>query len=115
MTTVFLPAAVCFFAVFGVIQFVKNIYGAVCERRGDFFIVISVKNQQDYIEDIIRTTVWKSLNRLGGREVPRIYVVDFGSTDDTLNILERICGDYEFVTALSREEYIAFMEKNNGC
>ncbi|OQB14317.1 MAG: hypothetical protein BWY15_01172 [Firmicutes bacterium ADurb.Bin193] len=111
MMSVFFSAVVCFFAIFGVIQLAKNIYNEFIKSHNDFFIVISVKNQQDYIEDIIRTTVWKSLNRLGGREVPQIYVVDFGSTDDTLLILKRICENYDFVTVMSREEYIALMEK----
>lgn len=108
---VFISAVICFFAVFGIIQLVKNIFNEVCKYKNEFYIVISVKNQQEYIEEIIRTTVWKSLNRLGGREVPQIYVVDCGSTDDTLGILERICSEYDFVSVMSREEYIAFMEK----
>lgn len=111
MSNVFLSATVCFFALFGIIQMVKSIYNEVLKNKNEFFIVISVKNQQDYIEDIIRTTVWKSLNRLGGSEVPQIYVVDCGSTDDTVKILEKICNDYDFITVLSREEYISFMEK----
>lgn len=82
-----------------------------CKSGNEFFIVISVKNQQDYIENIIRTTVWKSLNKLGGRQVPEIYVVDCGSTDDTPIILDKICNDYEFVNVLTKEEYINFMEK----
>ena len=111
MTNIFFSAVVCFFALFGVIQLVKNICNEIIRYNNEFFIVISVKNQQEYIEEIIRTTVWKSLNRLGGREVPQIYVVDCGSTDDTLIILDKICKEYEFVTVMSREEYIALMEK----
>jgi len=111
MANVFFQAAVCFFVVFGIIQMANNIINELNCRSNKFFIVISVKNQQDYIEEIIRSTVWKSLNRLGGREVPQIYVVDCGSTDETLAILEKICADYEFVSVMSREEYIALMEK----
>lgn len=112
MADVFFSALICFFAIFGVIQMVKNIYGEICKNKNDFFIVISVKNQEEYIEDIIRTTVWKSLHRLGGREVPQIYVVDCGSTDNTVEIVKNICDDYDFITIFSREEYIAFMEKD---
>ena len=90
---------------------IKNIYHEIYKYNNDFFIVILVKNQQDYIENIIRTTVWKSLNRLGGRQVPEIYVVDCGSTDETPEILKKICKDYEFVNVLSRAEYINLMEK----
>lgn len=111
MLNVFYQAVICFFAVFGVIQMAKLIYGEIVRFNNEFYIVISVKNQQDYIEDIIRTTVWKSLNGLGGTKVPEIYVVDYGSTDDTPVILERICRDYDFVKVMSREEYIDFMEK----
>ena len=111
MTNVFLCAVVCFFALFGVIQLVKNVFNEISKYNNEFYIVISVKNQQEHIEEIIRTTVWKSLNRLGGREVPQIYVVDCGSTDETLIILDKICEDYDFVTVLSREDYIAMMEK----
>ena len=111
LSNIFLSATVCFFALFGVIQLAKIIYNEFCRRNDEFFIVISVKNQQDYVEDIIRTTVWKSLHRLGGREVPQIYVVDCGSTDDTVSITERLCEEYDFVTALDCEEYIDLLRK----
>jgi len=58
MPNIFLSAAVCFFALFGIIQMFKCIINEILKCRNDFFIVISVKNQQDCIEDIIRTTVF---------------------------------------------------------
>ena len=97
-----------------VIQLAKIIYNEFCRRNDEIFIVISVKNQQEYVEDIVRTTVWKSLHRLGGREVPQIYVVDCGSTDDTANIAERLCDEYDFVTALSCDEYIKQFTMHNS-
>jgi len=113
MSNAFISAVFCFFAVFGLIQMVKCIYNEVIKNENDFFIVISVKNQQDCIENIIRTTVWKSLNKFGGKRVPEIYVVDCGSTDETPKILKQICNDYEFVNVISREEYIKLIEKSN--
>ena len=89
----------------------KCIINEILKCRNDFFIVISVKNQQDCIEDIIRTTVWKSLNGFRGKDLPQIYVVDYGSTDNTPEILRRICRDYEFIKVFTREEYISLMEK----
>jgi cellulose synthase/poly-beta-1,6-N-acetylglucosamine synthase-like glycosyltransferase len=55
--------------------------------------------------------VWKSLNGFRGKDLPQIYVVDYGSTDNTPEILRRICRDYEFIKVFTREEYISLMEK----
>jgi len=114
MLNVFISAVVCFFAIFGIIQMFKCLYNEICKYRNDYTIVVTVKNQQDNVEEIIRATVWKSLNGLEGSNVPEIIVVDLGSEDETMDVLLRLSREYEFVKVLDRDEYIEFFEKK-GC
>lgn len=107
---IFFDAVIWFFAIFGVIQFCKYIMESIFEffrkKEEDQLIVITVKNQQDHIEGILRSVVWKSLNHKRGRQVPNILVVDLGSTDDTYTILERLCKEYQFLAVTDKQGYI---------
>ena len=105
-------SAVCFFAIFGLIQMLKHIISMIIGDKNDFLIVITVKNQQDSIEGTIRSIAWKSLNRLGHSCVPTILVVDLESTDDTPKILERLSNDYDFIKVTNRQGYIDLLTKD---
>ncbi len=113
---ILLQSVFCFFVVYGVIQMGINIYRELCNvyfvKNEDVYIIITVKNQQDTIEGIIRSIVWKSLNsKRGGGIVPNILVVDMGSTDETPEILERLCVEYDFIEVTDNVEYTKILEK----
>ncbi|MDK2799527.1 MAG: hypothetical protein PWP27_1905 [Clostridiales bacterium] len=116
MVEIIFQSLICFFAVYGVIQMGIQIYDYLYNfqsnnKKNDVYIIITVKNQQDTIEGIIRSVVWKSLNNNHGGIVPNILVVDMGSTDDTLKILDKLCMEYDFIEIADKEEYIKIMEK----
>jgi len=115
MLDVILQSVICFLAVYGLIQMGFNIYDAFMDMRHDkqknMYIIITVKNQQDTIERIVRYLVWKNLNNEYGGILPNILIVDMGSTDDTPEILSRLHREYNFIQVTDRQNYIKFMEK----
>ena len=109
---IFWSSVVCFFAIFGVIQMLKYITGMVLNSKSEFLIVVTVKNQQDDIEGIVRSIAWKSLNGLGHSCVPTILLVDLESTDETPKILERLSNDYDFIKVTNRQGYIDLLTED---
>ncbi|NLY42396.1 MAG: hypothetical protein GX066_00135 [Clostridiaceae bacterium] len=114
MMEILVQSLICFFALYGVIQLGLNIYNMINDyklEKDKVYIIITVKNQQDTIEGVIRSIVWKSLNNYHGGVIPNILVVDMGSTDDTPIILDKLCLEYDFIKVTNSKEYINVLEK----
>ncbi|WHH61526.1 glycosyltransferase [Petroclostridium sp. X23] len=113
MLDIFIQSLFCFFAVYGIIQMGVNIYNILHNfklKKDDIYIIITVKNQQETIEGIIRSVVWKSLNNTQSGMVPNILVVDMGSTDETVNILNKLCTEYDFIQVTDSEGYSKILQ-----
>lgn len=111
---IFLNALFWFLAVVGVISIVEGIVGWFLNRgnkNGDMYVVLTVKNQQETIEGLLRGIVWQNLHCENGGHVPQIVVIDLGSNDDTPNILKRIADDYKFVHITDKEGYLSWIKK----
>lgn len=115
MLDILMQSLICFFAIYGIIQMVMNIYTWLhnmhFKKNDDVYIIVTVKNQQETIEGIIRSIVWKSLNNIHGGIVPNILVVDMGSTDETPRILDRLHLEYDFIQVTDSEGYAKMLEK----
>lgn len=74
-------------------------------HKNDVFVVVRVKNQEDKIECIIRSLIWKTLSRRGGGKLPIILIVDVGSDDRTREICMRLCEDYRFIYYTTESKY----------
>lgn len=105
-----LAAVVCALALYGTFSLVKCAAAYFKEAGPEHALseslVMFVKNQESAIEGMVRSAVWRTLSKSGGRTVDDILVVDLGSDDETLEILMRLQNEYEFVYALKREQYI---------
>jgi len=116
MLEVIAKSIACFLAVYGVIQMCLKLCDYLMnlrfdKKKGDIHIVITVKNQQDTIEGIVRSVVWKNLNNHNGGVIPEILIVDMGSTDDTPEILKRLHEEYDFIQVTDSQGYLKFLEK----
>ena len=117
MADILVKSIIWFLVVFAIIQILVNIYKYFYTiKRNDnknkgIYIIVTVKNQQETVEGIIRSIVWRSLNKSYYGVVPNILIVDMGSTDDTLKILEKLHNEYEFIKVTDKEEYINIIEK----
>ena len=72
--------------------------------------MITVKNNENTVEGMVRSVVWQQLNSKNGGVLPKILIVDLGSSDDTLDIIKRLARDYSFIRAVSKEEYAQILE-----
>ncbi len=100
MLGIITQSALCFFAIYGIIQMALNIYKElhnILIDSSETKIIVTVKNGQDTIEGIVRALVWRSLNNKQGGIVPEILIADLGSEDETPEILKRLFEEYSFI------------------
>lgn len=64
------------------------------------YIILTAKNSQDSIEGIIRTYI-SVLKKCGPSDFTEIIVLDMGSDDQTLTILNKLSKNYPFVKITS--------------
>ncbi len=111
---IFTQSIICFLVIYGTIQMILNIYEFFSKsylQDDNIYIIITVKNQQNTVEGIIRALVWRSLNNYYGGIIPNIFVVDMGSTDETLKILEKLRQEYNFIEVINKEQYKSILDK----
>ena len=106
MMDILLKTLITFFAIYGVTQFIKDVFFfSFRSKTGRYTIVVKVMNAQDSLEAIIRMVVWKTIAITGGHYMPEILIVDMGSTDSTIEIAKRLCSDYSFIAYTTKEAY----------
>lgn len=113
-TNLFLNALFWFFAIVGVFSLLSDLFGlfvSIGKERNEPCVVLTVKDQQETVEGLIRSIVWQNLHASNGGRVPKIVVVDLGSSDNTPYILEKIAQDYDFVQITDKEGYIELIKK----
>lgn len=69
--------------------------------------VLTVKNCEDSIEGMIRSTVWQF--QASESTLKTIVVVDLGSEDQTGFIIGQLAKEYSFLHPMSKTEYIRFI------
>ncbi len=81
------------------------------EKKTPTYIVLTVKNNEDCIEGVIRSLI----NELRFKNNPfvssNILVIDLGSEDNTIKILERLSNKYEFIHILHSSSYIDIVSR----
>ena len=110
----FLNALFWFFAIVGVFSLLSDLFGlfvTIGKEKNEPCVVLTVKDQQETVEGLIRSIVWQNLHTNNGGRVPKIIVVDLGSRDNTPAILEKISQDYDFVQITDKEGYIELIQK----
>ena len=93
-------------ALYGLIEIIIEAYRAVFVLKNvkDMYILIAVKNQEENIEGIVRSIVFKNLYDKNEEIFNNIIFADMGSTDNTVKILEKLCGEYEFLKVINYGE-----------
>ncbi|MBE7030828.1 MAG: glycosyltransferase [Ruminococcaceae bacterium] len=109
MWEIFLKSLNTVLVVYALVDIISKTFVLVFRKKptisDDVFVVIRVKNQEQNLECIIRSVIWKNLSRTGGGRVPNILVVDLGSEDATPEIAQRLCDDYGFIYYTTEEQY----------
>ena len=108
-----------FFIVCIIFVFAYIFYKAVIlEIKGDFkgveekikppYAVLSVKNSEDCIEGIVRSIARQiqAQTAPGYKCINDLVVIDLGSNDNTLVILNKLCSEYDFLHTVSKKQYL---------
>ena len=114
MSIVIYKTIITFLVVYAIMEMAGKLFRFLTkkeEQGNELFIFIHVKNQENFIEYIVRCTILNYLCSYGGRTVPYIVIVDKGSTDRTGEISEKLCRDYDFLYYTTEEEYLDFKKQ----
>jgi len=108
MYEVLLKTFVTFLVIYALIDIVSRFFGFFVKGKnhsGETLVVIKVKNQEANLEYIVRSVIWRFLNKNGGTKVPYILIVDLGSDDSTNVIAQKLSEDYEFIYYATENKY----------
>lgn len=84
-------------AIYGLFEIIKNII-YICTytnmRSEGIYLILAVKNQENKIEGLVRTVLFRILY---GKEenIKDIIIADLNSNDNTKEILEKLQEEYE--------------------
>jgi len=102
------------FSVYGlaciITEWTKILTSDLKQKNGNAFVVMTVKNCQEDIEGIVRSTAWKMLSK-NNNFASDLIVIDTGSQDDTLKILSKLETEYEFLHTMTKESCIDMLSK----
>ena len=99
-------------AFYGLFELVKNII-YICTytklKSDGIYVIIAVKNQEEKIEGVLRSILFKILY---GREeeIKNVIVADLESKDDTKQIVKKLSKDYECLKVLNWKETKELMD-----
>ena len=74
-------------------------------NKCETYVVIKVFNHEETIEGVVRSLILKLLKTSSPGSLTKIVIVDCGSTDNTLNIVKKLCRDYSFISYTTLEKY----------
>lgn len=82
------------YGVFEIIKTIINIYTYTNLKSDGIYIIVAVKNQENKIEGFLRNFLFRIIY---GKEenIKDIIIADLDSTDETLQILNKLSREYE--------------------
>jgi len=110
--TMLLQIVIWILAIYGLIEISINIFNGIAMVNNnikDMYILIAVKNQEDTIEGIVRSIVFKNIYYKNEDMFNNILIADMGSTDDTINILRKLSKEYSFLKIVDCKESQEFL------
>lgn len=114
MQNIFAAVLFCAFWTFAIFFILKKILLAIFKEEKVMpqtpFMVITAKNCENSVEFDFRTYIWRLLAENGGSLPFDICAVDLNSADGTLDVLKKLEGEYEFLHALNKAEFVDMIE-----
>lgn len=82
------------YGAFEIIKTIINIYTYTNLKSDGIYVIIAVKNQENKIEGFLRNFLFRIIY---GKEesIKDIIIADLDSTDETVDILNKLARDYE--------------------
>ncbi|MBE7029046.1 MAG: hypothetical protein E7405_02215 [Ruminococcaceae bacterium] len=104
-----------FFAIYGLVQTIINIFSYIGDRRvfkdKTVYTVVAVKNEENRVENIVHSLLLKVLKDDNGAYNRKISVIDLGSTDKTMELLEILKNDKPYLNVYSIKEFVDEIKK----
>lgn len=100
-------------ALYGLMEIIIQAYRAVFVLNNvkDTYILVAVKNQEENIEGIIRSIIFKNLYDRNEEVFNNIIVADMGSTDKTMEILKNLNRECDFLKIIDCSESDEIMKE----
>lgn len=99
---------VCVLAVYGLLSLAASIFSLfpvrIKNNRGKIKVVLAVKDSEEVIEGVIRNIILTMDTLREFSADGKITVVDVGSRDGTLEILNKLKDTYECIEVLNYDE-----------
>lgn len=96
------------FAIFGFIYFLFRVYESLDlyrkRKQGVCTLIISAKNQEDIMEGLVRGFILKAGMDSTEEKLLQIVLLDLGSSDSTLKIMENLSYDYSVIKLVKPDE-----------
>ena len=87
-------------ALYGIWEIInKCLKNVLYNKKKDAYMIVTVRNGEKYIEEIIRSTVWNKKEYLN-----QVLIVDLDSKDDTRNIIKRFVDKDEYIKLVNWDE-----------
>ncbi|NLB41194.1 MAG: hypothetical protein GX815_02865 [Clostridiales bacterium] len=110
---VYIAIPLWIFAIFGFIYFLFRVYMSLDlyrkRKQGACTLVISAKNQEDIMEGLVRGFILKAGMDSTEEKFLQIVMLDMGSTDGTLKIMENLSYDYTMIKLLKPDDLPIFL------
>ena len=92
------------YAIFEIIRILLYYFILPKEEGEDTYIVITVKDGEEYIEGVLRSLIYKILY---GKEnnIKQILIIDLNSQDSTINIIKKLELDYTCIKLVEYGKY----------
>ncbi len=108
MADIIIRTFITFFAVYGLMGFVREVvefFFSPKRKFDELIIVVKVLNSEDTLEATVRMILWKCMSAKHGGFTPNILIVDMGSDDSTPEIAKKLCRDYSFIKYTTYDVY----------
>lgn len=91
------------YGLFGIIKNIVYLFTYTKFRSDGIYVIVAAKNQEDKIENFLRSLIFKVLY---GREdcFENIIVADLESNDKTKEIAKKLSNDYDVIKVTSWKE-----------
>ncbi len=100
------------FAAFGFIYFARNVLRSIAAGRNKraYALIIAAKNREDTIEGVVRDFLSSAETDALRDEFLKVILLDYGSADGTLSIMDRLSYSYPVVKVLRPEEAEGYLK-----
>ena len=106
MLEIFLNGVVWVLAIYGLIEIIKTIIYIITytDLKSDgIYLIVAAKNQEEKIEGFLRSIIFRLFYEKD-ISIKNIIVADLDSSDKTMEIVEKLHNDYEYIQPIKWRE-----------